>query len=99
MQGGNPAQAQQLLKHQMQEGKSSLKHMHVMVVANEAALVIRSLSQHPGVRPVWAAACDRVVERVNQARVATSADDLELARRIPLPPSPPPSPIIPARRL
>jgi hypothetical protein len=96
MQGGNPAQAQRLLKHQMEQGKSSLKQTYAMV-AYEVALVNRSLSQHPGVRPVWAAACERVVERVNHARGATSAHDLELARRIPLPPSPPPSPTIPAR--
>jgi hypothetical protein len=60
--------------------------------ADEAALVNRSLSQHPGVGPVWTAAGGRIMQE--RMRIM----DVEYARRIPLPDSPPSSPTIAPRR-
>jgi len=60
--------------------------------ADVAALVNRSLSQHPGVGPVWTAAGGRIMqERMRIMQV-------EYARRIPLPDSPPSSPTIAPRK-
>jgi len=67
--------------------------------ADSLALVNRSLSQHPGIRPVWTAAYTRAATSPQSIQGLGGQRELELARRIPLPPSPPPSPRLSAREL
>ncbi|RSH90380.1 hypothetical protein EHS25_000985 [Saitozyma podzolica] len=67
----------------------------------------RTLSSHPQIRPLWAEAIHRAPPRRHRNPShpsggmgrALSLAELEIARRIPLPPSPPPSPVLGPARL
>ena len=95
--GPNTVQAQAVLRYGMQEGELSL--LYGLTLADQIALVTRSLSQHPGVGPVWTEACERILSNAAPGRDHATIGDVELARRIPLPPSPPSSPLLGPRRL
>lgn len=61
----------------------------------EQVLIDRTLSSHPQVRPIWMEA----ISRAKAQEFVRGMADIDVAMRIPLPPSPPPSPVLGPRRL